>query len=379
MRETVGDLDILATAADGAAVIERFARYGEVKQVLSRGSTRASAILRSGLQVDLRVVPEQSYGAALAYFTGSKAHNIAIRKLGQARGLKINEYGVFRGAKRVAGETEESVYRAVGMPYIEPELREDRGEIEAARDARLPRLVSLADLRGDLHAHTKWSDGHHSVREMALAAKTRGLSYLAITEHSARLAVAHGVDAVRLAAQGKEIDLLNRELDGIRILKGIEVDILEDGRLDLEDAALAGLDIVIAAVHSKFALSRVRQTERVLAALEHPRVRILAHPTGRLIEARDPYDIDMNAVIRKAAARSVALELNAHPERLDLLDTTCRMAKEQGVLVAINSDAHSTLEFDNLQFGVGQARRGWIGPGDVLNCRPLADLLRHLR
>ena len=374
MRETVGDLDILVTARDAAAVIERFTAYGEVAQVVSSGSTRAAVLLRSGLGVDLRVVPEESYGAALHYFTGSKAHNVAIRRLGQGRGLKINEYGVFRGTKRIAGETEESVYRAVGLPNIPPELREDRGEIEAARQGTLPRLIELGDLRGDLHVHTTWSDGHHSVREMAQAGARRGLQYIAITEHSRRLAVARGLDPKRLAQQGREIDRVNRELSPMTVLKGIEVDILEDGSLDLPESALAGLDIVVGAVHSRFHLSRERQTERVLAALDAPRLHVLAHPTGRRIDTREPYDIDMAAVIRKAAASGTALELNAHPERLDLLDTYCRMAKDEGALVAIDSDAHSEREFDNLRFGVGQARRGWIEARDCLNTRSIIEL-----
>lgn len=378
MRETVGDLDILVTARDAAAVIERFAAYGEVAQVVSSGSTRAAVRLRSGLGVDLRVVPEVSYGAALHYFTGSKAHNVAIRRLGQGRGLKINEYGVFRGTKRIAGETEESVYRAVGLPYIPPELREDRGEIEAARQGTLPRLIELGDLCGDLHVHTNWSDGHHSIGEMASAARRRGMRYIAITEHSRRLTVARGLDPARLKQQAREIERVNRGLAGMMVLKGIEVDILPDGSLDLPESALAGLDVVIGAVHSRFDLPRVRQTERVLAALDAPRLHVLAHPTGRLIDTREPYDIDMAAVIRKAAARGTALELNAHPERLDLLDTYCRMAKDEGALIAIDSDAHSEMEFDNLRFGVGQARRGWIEARDCLNARTLDELRGRL-
>jgi DNA polymerase (family X) len=376
MRETVGDLDILVTARDAQAVIRRFTGYAEVAQVVSAGATRAAVLLRSGLGVDLRVVAETSYGAALHYFTGSKAHNIAVRRLGQARGLKINEYGVFRGERRVAGETEESVYRAVGLPYIPPELREDRGEIEAAREGRLPRLVELGDLRGDLHVHTTWSDGHHSIADMARAAARCGLRYIAVTEHSRRLAIAHGLDPVRLRQQAREIERVNLEGDGARVLSGIEVDILPDGSLDLPEAALAGLDVVIGAVHSGFDLPRARQTERILAALDAPRLHILAHPSGRLIDRREPYDIDMAAVIRKAAARGTALEVNAHPERLDLLDTYCRAARDAGVLVAINSDAHSEMEFDNLRFGVGQARRGWIEARNCLNARSLSELRR---
>lgn len=379
MCETVGDLDILATAQPSAKVMERFVRYEEVREVLSHGATRGSVVLKSGLQVDLRVVAPECFGAALHYFTGSKAHNISIRRLAQARGLKLNEYGVFRGARRIAGETEQSVYASVGLPYIEPELREDHGEIEAARTGRLPNLVETADLKGDLHAHSKASDGHDSIRDMALAAKARGLSYMAITEHSRRLTVAHGLDPVRLARQIDEIDLLNRELAGLTVLKGIEVDILEDGMLDLPDSILSRLDVVVAAVHSKFGLSRARQTERILKAMDNPHVSLLAHPTGRLIDEREPYDVDMPRVIRKARAARCHLELNAHPERLDLLDSYCRMAREEGVLVSVNSDAHSVHEFDNLRFGVGQARRGWLEKKDVLNTRTLKEVRKLLR
>jgi DNA polymerase (family 10) len=326
------------------------------------------------LQCDLRVVPREYFGAALHYFTGSKAHNIAVRRLGLERGLKVNEYGVWRGRKRIAGETEESVYAAVGLPYIEPELREQAGELEAARRGELPRLVELADLRGDLHAHTKATDGRSTLREMALAAKARGLEYLAITDHSPRLAMAHGLDPRRLARQADEIERLNATLPGITLLKGVEVDILEDGALDLPDAALSGLDLVVGAVHAKLELPRARQTERILAALDHPHFTILAHPSGRLINERAACDVDMLAIVRKARSRGVALELNAHPDRLDLADVHCRMAKDEGVLVAISSDAHSVDGLDVLRYGVGQARRGWLEKADVLNARPLSEL-----
>jgi len=373
-KETVGDLDILVTAAADSPVMERFVGYDEVKKVLSHGPTRATVILRSGLQVDLRVVPPESFGAALQYFTGSKTHNVAIRRLGQQRGLKINEYGVFKGNKRVAGDSEESVYAAVGLPYIEPELRENRGEIEAAQQHRLPNPIAIKDLKGDLHSHSKATDGRNTLEEMAQAAAQQGLKYLAITEHSRRLTVAKGLDAERLARQMDEIDLLNTKLSGITLLKGIEVDILEDGSLDLPDALLARLDLVVGAVHSKFNLSRKNQTERILRAMNAPHFTILAHPSGRLIGERDAYDVDMEMIIRAARQRGCFLELNAHPERLDLGDIYCNMAKSEGVLVSIASDAHSTLDFANLRFGIGQARRGWLEAPDVLNTRPLAKL-----
>ncbi len=378
MKETVGDLDFLVSAPGKNAVIESFSTYPEVREVLASGSTRASVRLASGIQADLRVVAPESFGAALHYFTGSRAHNIAVRRLAQGRGLKVNEYGVFRGAKRIAGDTEESVYGAVSLPWITPELREDRGEIEAARRGELPRLLELPDLKGDLHAHTRASDGRNSLREMAEAARSRGLAYLAITEYSKREALAHGLDPVRLARQCEEIDRLNRELEGITLLKGIEVDIREDGSLDLPDSVLGRLELVVAAVHGKFNLPRARQTERILRALAHPLVRLLAHPTGRLIDERAPYEVDMQAVIRAAKERGAALELNAHPDRLDLTDVHCRMARDEGVPVCINSDAHAVDGFDVLKYGVGQARRGWLGKKDVLNTRPLAEVRRML-
>ena len=372
--ETVGDLDLLACADDGVAVVRHFLAYPEVAEVRASGETRATVVLGSGLQVDLRVVPQSCYGAALMYFTGSKAHNIRLRRLAIERGLKLNEYGLFQGRRVVAAASEEEVYRALGLPWIAPELREDRGEIEAALANRLPRLIERGDLAGDLHAHTDWSDGTATLAAMAQAAKAQGLSYLAISDHSRRLTVAHGLDPQRLLRQCGEIAALNRELRGIELLTGIEVDILDDGMLDLPDSALSPLDVVIAAVHSKFDLSRAAQTRRVLAALDHPKVKILAHPVGRLIGRREPYDVDMLAVIRKCRTRGIALELNAHPERLDLTDLACRMARDEGAGVVISSDAHGVHEFDHLAFGVGQARRGWLGKADVVNTRPLRQV-----
>lgn len=376
-KETVGDLDILATISGQSDVMARFVNYDEVREVMAQGETRATVRLKCGLQVDLRVVPQESFGAAFQYFTGSKAHNIEIRRLGQQKKLKINEYGVFRGTKAIAGKTEESVYAAVGLPWIAPELRENRGEIEAARKDKLPRLVERKDLRGDLHAHTRATDGHHTLKEMAEAAQARGFEYLAITEHSRRLTVAHGLDVHELRKQMEEIDRLNDKLSGITLLKGIEVDILEDGSLDLPDEVLGECDLVVGAVHSKFHLSRARQTARILKAMDHPYFTILAHPSGRLIGSREAYDVDMLRIIRAARTRGCFLELNAHPERLDLLDIHCQMARDEGVLVAISSDAHSTQDFDNLVYGIGQARRGWLEKKDVLNTRSL-KLLRPL-
>ena len=373
-RETVGDVDLLVIAPDGAAAVRHFTAYPEVREVLQAGDTKASIVLKSGLQVDLRVVPPASHGAALMYFTGSKAHNIRLRNLALDRGLKLNEYGLFKDKRPIGGATEEEVYKALGLPWIAPELREDRGEIEAAKKRALPHLIERGDLRGDMHAHTNWSDGTASLEKMAEAAREHGLQYVAISEHSQRLTVAHGLDPVRLAKQCHEIERLNAALKGVELLTGIEVDVLDDGTLDLPDAALAPLDVVIAAVHSKFNLPRGKQTARILTALDNPHVKMLAHPIGRLIDQRDPYDVDMLAIVRKCKARGIALELNAHPERLDLTDIHCRMAKDEGVLVSINSDAHSVHEFDNLVYGIGQARRGWLEKGDVLNTRSLRDV-----
>jgi DNA polymerase (family 10) len=378
-RETVGDLDILASAEPAAAIMQRFVEYDEVARVLAHGETRSSVALRSGLQVDVRVVPASSFGAAWHYFTGSKAHNIAVRRLAQQKKLKLNEYGLFKGERAVAGRTEAEVFKAVGLPFIPPELREDRGEIEAARRGALPDLVGRDDIRGDLHMHSTYSDGQHRIEEMAAAARRLGCQYIAITDHSKRLTVARGLDEKRLRAQMEEIDRLNGTLKDITILKGNEVDILEDGRLDLPDVVLRDLDVVIVSVHSQFKLSREKQTERVLRALDNPWVTLLAHPTGRLVLSREPYEIDMERVIRHAAGRGCFLELNSHPQRLDLIDVHCQMARAAGVKISIGTDSHSTAELGNMIHGVGQARRGWLTKDDVVNTRPLKALRALLK
>lgn len=363
-KDTVGDLDILVTTSDPARVMDHFVGYQEVDRVVSRGQTRASVILDCGMPVDLRVVEEKSFGSALHYFTGSKSHNIRARRLAQRQGLKINEYGVFRGEERLARESEESVFKAIGLGFIPPELREDRGEIKAALANRIPSLVERSDLRGDLHAHTSATDGHATILEMAQAARRYGLEYLAITDHSRHLTVADGLNAGQLSRQIDEIDRLNSEIEGITLLKGIEVDILEDGRLDL----------VVAAAHSQFHLSRKKQTDRILRAMDQRCFTILAHPSGRLLLEREAYDFDVRKIIRKARERGCFLELNSQPLRLDLSDLDCRNAIGEGVLISIASDAHSENDFQNLTFGVDQARRGWLEKKDVLNTRPLKML-----
>ncbi len=378
-RETVGDLDILVACGQGCPVMDKFVGYEDVEKTLSRGKTRSSVVFRNGIQVDLRVVPEASYGAALLYFTGSKAHNIAIRKIAQKRKLKINEYGVFSGKKRISGRTEKDVYKQIGLPWIEPELREERGEVEAAQEKKLPRLVRLEDIRGDLHVHTTWSDGRSSMEEMAEAAKRLGYEYLAVSEHSKHVTVAHGLDEKRLSQQIKEIDRLNGRLKGLRLLKSIELDILEGGALDLPDRILEELDLVICSVHSKFNLPREKQTERIIRAMDNPRVHIFCHPTGRLINERRPYEVDLERVMNAARERGCHLELNAHPDRLDLDDVECKRAKEIGLKVAIATDAHSLDDLRFMRFGVGQARRGWLEPEDILNTKSWEELKGFLK
>lgn len=377
--ETVGDVDILAAAEKSGDVMARFVRYDDVTKVLAEGDTKSSVLLRGGLQVDLRVVPLASWGAALHYFTGSKAHNIAVRLMGVKRGLKVNEYGVYKGARMIAGRTEEEIYKLFGMPYIEPELREDRGELQAALKGRLPRLVERRDLKGDLHAHTKATDGRYTAEEMAEAAKARGYEYLAISDHSKRVTMAHGLDAARLAQSIRAIDKLNGRLKGITLLKSIECDILADGSLDLPDDILAELDVVVCSIHYNFNLTKDKQTERVLRALDNKRVNIFGHPTGRLINERPGYEIDLEKVMRAAVERGCFLELNAHPDRLDLDDVHCQTAKKMGLKIALSTDAHSTDDLDLMRFGVGQARRGWLEAEDVINTRPLAALRKLLK
>ena len=382
-KDTVGDADILVTCRKGAAVMDRFVGYEDVAQVVAKGPTRSTVRLKSGFQVDLRVVPRASYGAALHYFTGSKAHNIAVRTMAATKGLKLNEYGVFKGSKRVAGRSEAEVFARVDLPYIEPELREQRGEIEAARAGRLPKLVALGDIRGDLHVHSKASDGRHTIAEMAAAARQRGYAYIAIADHSKHVAVAHGLDAKRLARQIAEIDRLNdrlnERLDGIRVLKSAEVDILADGTLDLPDSILDELDLTVCAVHYKFDLPADKQTERIIRAMDNPRFDIFAHPTGRLINERAPYALDLERLMRAALERGCFLELNAQPDRLDLDDVHCKMAKDMGLKLAVSTDAHAVAGLDVMRFGIDQARRGWLEAADLLNTRSWTELRKLLR
>jgi len=373
-RETVGDLDLLASAAHPEPVMKHFTAFPEVTSVTSLGETKASVVLKSGLQVDLRVVPDESFGAALLYFTGSKPHNVRLRRVAQSHGLLLNEYGLFRGRSAIAGRTERQVYKALGLQWIAPELREDRGEIEAATSGRLPVLLERSDLRGDLHSHSTYTDGRASIEEMARKAAETGLEYLAITDHSRRVAMAHGLDPKRLREQAREIEQVGGKLRGIRLLRGIEVDILEDGSLDLPDEALAELDWVVASVHYKREQPSREMTRRIVKAIRNPNVDAIGHPSGRLIGHREPSEFDLGEVLRAAREEGCALEVNSQPDRLDLTDVACIAAKQAGVKLVISSDAHAPRDFELLAYGVNQARRGWIEADNVLNTRPLKSL-----
>lgn len=377
-KDTVGDLDLLVVAERPAEVMDRFAHFSEVADVLARGDTKMSVRLAFGFQVDLRVVAAESFGAALQYFTGSKAHNVELRGMARQKGLKINEYGVFRGDDRVAGRTEEEVYAAVGLPWIPPELREARQEFQWAAEGTLPRLVELADLQGDLHVHSTWSDGAATIEELVQAARQRKLKYLAITDHSKRATVANGLSAERLLEQWAEIDRLSRRLKGFKILKGVEVDILESGALDLPDEVLAQADWVVASIHFGQNQSRERITARVIGALRNPYVSAIAHPTGRLINKRKPYEVDLEAVLAAARDYGKCMELNAHPSRLDLDDVACAAAKRLGIPIVIATDAHNISGLDALRYGVLQARRGGLTAADVANTRPWNQLKKML-
>ncbi|HTR60155.1 MAG TPA: DNA polymerase/3'-5' exonuclease PolX [Candidatus Binataceae bacterium] len=376
-RETVGDLDVVVSATDYEPCMRQLKSFAEVSRVLLSGETKVTVVLKSGLQVDLRVVPANSFGAALLYSTGSKAHNIHLRRIAQGMGLLLNEYGLFRDKEMVAGKSEEEVYKVLKLPWIAPELREDRGELEAATDRRLPTLITRDDLRGDLHTHSTYTDGRSSIEEMARRARELGLEYFAVTDHSRRVAMAHGLDAARLREQWQEIDRVAGKLKGIRLLRGIEVDILDDGKLDLPDDVLGELDWVVASLHYNLRGSSAEMTRRLVKAIRNKNVDVIGHPSSRLVGHREPVEFDLAEVLRAAREEGCALEVNSQPDRLDLNDTACMAAKRAGVKLVISSDSHSPREFDLLEFGVNQARRGWLEPEDVLNTRSLKSL--HVR
>lgn len=378
-KETVGDLDILVTCRSAQKVMDRLLEFEGVSDVLARGKTKCSVRLRSGLQLDLRVVPKSSYGAALVYFTGSKQHNFLIRRLGQQRGLKINEYGAFRGTRRVAGESEKDVYRSVGLPWIPPELREARGEIELAREGKLPNLLKLEDIRGDLHMHTTATDGRSSIEEMIRAAKARGYKYIAITDHSKRVTMAKGLDAARLRRHWKAIEKTSRTIGGIDVLRGVEVDILEDGRLDLPNSVLAEADWVVASIHYGQNQSEKQITRRMINAIRSPHVDAIGHPTGRLIGKRKAYAMNFNEVLKAAGDYGCLMELNCQPSRLDLDEIALAAAKEYGIPIVLGTDAHAADELRFMEFGVYQARRAGLEAKQVANTRSLVQFRRLLK
>ncbi len=378
MRETIGDIDILATSKAPAEVMLAFVGMPEVQEVLLQGETKSSVILSDGMQADLRVLDTECYGAGLLYFTGSKDHNIKLRSLAISLGMRLNEYGVFRGDEQVAGATEAEAYKALGLPYIEPELRQAQGEIEAAQRGELPDLITVADLRGDLHVHTNWSDGHDTLGAMVRAAQAKGYEYVGISDHSQSLTIAGGLKEEEVNEEDARIKDLQAEWPDIRILHGAEVDILGDGRLDYPDEVLQGLDYAIGSIHSRFTQPEKEMTERVITAMENEFLTVLAHPTARHINEREPVALDLPRVFEVAAETGTALELNAGISRLDLNGAHARAAKEAGAPLMINTDAHATVGLDQMKFGVGQARRGWLEAGDVVNTRPLLEFLDWL-
>lgn len=376
MRDTIADVDILAATNKPKSVADIFTKLPQVASVLAKGETKSSIVTKDGFQSDLRTVKPDEFGAAQHYFTGSKAHNIRIRSLGVKKKLKVNEYGVFKGKKRIAGKTEEEVFKSVGLPFIPPEIREDWGEIESGLKKKLPHLLELEDLKGDLHVHSEWSDGKNSIQEMAAAAKKMGYKYIAICDHSPAVGITNGLDPKRLSQQMEQIEKLNKKFRNFKILSGIEVDIKADAKLDLPDDVLKELDLVVAAVHTSFNQPQAEMTKRMIKAVENPNVDIIAHPTGRLIGKREPYEVDMDKLMDGCLKNNKVLELNAYPERLDLKDIHCRKAKEKGVKIAISTDAHSVKHLEWMMYGVATARRGWLEPEDVINTLGLQKLLK---
>ncbi len=380
-KDTIKDIDILAMSDNPKEVMRVFVHLPHVKEVIMQGPTKSSVVIKEGLQVDLRVVEKESYGAALAYFTGSKEHNIRLREMAVKRGLTINEYGIFRvkDNTKLGGEKEEDTYKILDLQYVPPEMREDRGEIEAAIEGKLPKLVTVNDIKGDLHVHSKWSDGSHTFEQLAEVAKEHGYSYFALTDHSQGLGVARGLTVERLAEQKREIDTLNKKLKNIRILHGAEVDIRSDGTLDFHDDVLQTLDIVVASIHSGFKQTKEQLTSRIVAAMKNPYVSIIAHPTGRLIGERDAYKVDMDEILKTAKETGTAMEINAYPLRLDLSDIYAKKAKELRIPIVISTDAHVTTQFNFMSYGVSIARRSWLEKEDIANTLEVKQLLKKLK
>jgi len=378
-KETVRDIDILVVSDKPIKIMDAFANAPSVRDVLAEGETKASVRTKDDVQVDCRVVENKSFGAALLYFTGSKNFNIKLRQMAIKKGLKINEYGVFKKDKFVAGRNEEEIFKLLGMQYIEPEMREDTGEIELAKKSKLPQLIEPKDIKGDLHVHSKYSDGSNSIEEMADACRKKGYSYVAITDHSQSLKIAHGLNASDLRKKKAEIDRLNKKLKGFRILFGTEVDIDSNGKIDYKDAVLKEFDVVVAAIHTGFKQSKEQLTRRIMKACANKYVHIIAHPTGRLWGTREAYDIDLDKILKTAKETNTHLEINSFPQRLDLNDLHCRQAKDMGVKLAISTDSHTTDQLEAIKFGISVARRGWLSKSDVINTLPLEKLLKELK
>ncbi len=381
MKETIGDADFLVISKKPKKVMDFFVSQPEVVKVWGKGDTKSSIRVREGFDIDLRVLPEESYGSALQYFTGSKEHNIAVRRIAIEKGFKLSEYGLFKGKKMIAGKTEEEVYKKLGMLWIPPEMRENQGEVEASLRGKLPQVIELGDIKGDLHCHSDWDGGENSIEDLARAAKKRGYEYVGITDHTKFLKIEHGLNERQLAQQRKEIDKLNSQFStfNFQILHGCEANILNDGSIDIKDEALAKLDFVIAGIHSNFKMPKEKMTERIIKAIKNPHVDIISHPTGRLIQKRDEYQIDFDKILRVARETGTILEINSFPERLDLNDQNIRRAKEAGVKMVINTDSHHKDQLRFMEFGIAQARRGWAEKEDIINVHPLQKLLKFFK
>ncbi len=381
MKETIGDVDFLVISKTPKKVMDFVASQPEVVKVWGKGSTKTSVRMKGGFDIDVRVLPRKSYGAALQYFTGSKEHNIAVRRIAIEKGFKLSEYGLFKGKKMIAGKTEEEVYKKLGMLWIPPEMRENQGEVEASLEGKLPQLIRFNDIKGDLHCHSDWNGGEDSIEDLARAAKERGYEYVGVTDHTKFLKIEHGLNERQLAQQRKEIDKLNSQFStfNFQILHGCEANILNDGSIDIKDEALAKLDFVIAGIHSNFKMPKEKMTERIIKAIKNPHVDIISHPTGRLIQKRDEYQIDFDKILRVARETGTILEINSFPERLDLNDQNIRRAKEAGVKMVINTDSHRKDQLRFMEFGVAQARRGWAEKEDIINVHPLQKLLKFFK
>jgi DNA polymerase (family 10) len=379
MQETVGDLDILVISKNPSKVMDAFVTLPEVRAVYSKGKTRSSVRLKMGMDADLRVVPPESFGSALQYFTGDKYHNVKLRQIAIKKGYKLNEYGLYKGKKLVAGKTEEEIYKKLGLQFMPPELRTNTGELDAAAKKKIPSVVGYGDVRGDLQIQTDWTDGEDSIEDMAKKAKEQGLSYLCITDHTKTLAMTGGCDEKKLLRQLKAIDKAQKKVKGVKILKGAEVNILKDGTLDIEDKVLAKLDVVGAAVHTSFGLPRKMQTARIIKAMENPNVDIIFHPTGRIIHKREAYDLDMDEIFKAAKRTKTVLEINAFPDRLDLKDEYIRKAVQMGIKFSISTDAHSMEHIEYLKYGIAQARRGWCTKHDIINTHDWREMLKLLK